>query len=138
MKQFFFYAVLICLFFCSCKDGDKKSLPKPISPKAAYAMIHHYTDSAVSHSVDSLIRYIRFNNADVSALFSKDARITFWMAADTVTNQPTIIVEYDELPHSPDPDPVFFTMASLSLNLCPPPRTPPCDVGAMSEFSGLD
>ena len=123
MKQFFFYAVLICMI--SCGDGAEK--PVPISTQAAYSMIHHYSDSIVPKGDSNIIRFIRFQNMDLKSLFKKDAKITFWLAADTATHQPTVLVEYDEDPHSPDPEPVFFTMAVLKLTICPPPNTPPCD-----------
>lgn len=131
MKRFFFYAVLICIVFTSC-GGDEP--PAPISTQAAYSMIHHYSDSIVPKGDSNIIRFIRFQNMDLKSLFKKDAKITFWLAADTTTHQPTVLVEYDEDPHSPDPAPVFFTMAVFKLTICPPPNTPPCDGSLESLF----
>jgi hypothetical protein len=132
MKQFLFYAVLICLIFSSC--GDDGTKPTPISTQAAYSMIHHYYDSIVPKGDSNIIRFIRFQNTDMKSLFKKDAKITFWMAADTTTHQPTVLVEYDEDPHSPDPEPVFYSMSVFKIGICPPPNTPPCDGSLESLF----
>jgi hypothetical protein len=132
MKHAFYSAVLICLIFISCDDGGPT--PPPISTMAAYHMIHHYYDSVVAKSPADIIRFIRFQNMDMKSLFKKDGKITFWLAADTLTHKPTVIVEYDEDPHSPDPAPVFYTMSVFKLTICPPPNTPPCDSEIESLF----
>ncbi len=127
------YTLFISLLFISCKQKRREINYTKIDPKDAYRMIRHYNDSAVSKKPGNLLRMIKFKNQDVMQLFYEKGTIIFWNAADMVTNQPTIIVEFDEEHHSPDPAPVYFSMEALGISICPPPNTPPCDATVPSS-----
>ena len=129
------YAISFSILLISCKNELKKSgvcISDTINVKVAYKMIHHFSDSAVGHSLSDIIRFFRIDNSCLNDLTSMDGVTTFWTAADTNTNKTLIIAETWEKSKT---KPQWHMLKAI---ICPPPPAPPCDtLNGGGDFSEL-
>jgi transcriptional regulator NrdR family protein len=117
MKGFSF-SILIIIFFSSCNDQGRTAgkVPFDTVPKAvAFNMVRHYLDTAhVSHSLDSIIKFIKVGKDTLDALLTKDVvSLKFITAADLNTNFITVLIQ-QKLKKGNDSSYVYYDMRSPS------------------------
>jgi hypothetical protein len=123
MTRVFSGAILLGVLFTSCAKIQKKNAScqtDTISVFAAYRMIHHYSDTSVSHAAANIVRRFRLDNICLQGMIGSSEETSFWTGADTVTNAPLMIIETKSSGGSPQ----WYVIKNP---LCPPPTTPPCD-----------
>jgi len=111
MKNIFCFLSSAIILFVSCNndaDSEKKSESDStvstnqnnekefdtIPRAAAVKMIKHYSDTnIVSHKFPSLIQLVRFNTKDLKKFSESADSLKFFMAADTISHEHTIIIQ---------------------------------------------
>ena len=92
MKRLFYFILLLFLI-TSCHKDEKPPF-KTIERAKALAMINHYLDSTVDHSLVSIIKFVKVDRSVLDKLLYKDVKsLKFLTAAYLDTHKITVLIQ---------------------------------------------
>ena len=90
-RLLFLFLIILCL--ASCKNDTKPPF-ETVERAKAMAMINHYLDSTVDHSLVAIIKFVKIDKTVLDKLMTKDVQsLKFITAAYLDTHKVTVLIQ---------------------------------------------